>query len=196
MKKLTALLLAMVMCLGLVACGENPNQPVIDAFNAASTAYDAVANTINENIEAYPQELIDVMNEMADSMLEVKELLESDVEIPAENAAELIANLADVEAWANDVYASLDDMTVDTSREAIVDAFNYVSERFDAISIAVNENIEAYDDEFIAGMVSIAEGMIAYKEALDSGVELTEEDSLAMLEELAAVNEWIDSLEG
>ena len=219
MKKLFALFLAMMMVFSLVACGgsdsgadtsddagvEEPSgadtQPAIDAFNAAADAFDAVANAVNEDIDAYSQELIDTLNEMSDAMLEAKELLESDTEIPAETVEELVSNLTDIEAWAIDVYENLDTMTieattVDTSREAVVESFNYVSTRFDAISQEVNANIEAYDEEFVDGMVSVAEGLIAYKELLESGVELTEEESLAILEDLLLIDEWIVSVEG
>ena len=204
MKKLTSLLLALMMCLSLAACGGDSGadaQPAIDAFNAAADAFDAVANAVNENVEAYPQELIDTLNDMADAMLQAKELLESDTELTEEKVTELTGNLADIEAWAEDVYANLDNMTieattVDTSREAVIEAFNYVSTRFDAVSTAVNENIEAYEQEFIDGMVSIAEGLISYKEILDSGAELTEEEGLEILENLTLIDEWIDSLEG
>jgi len=219
MKKLFALFLAMMMVFSLVACGGSDSsadtsddtgveesvgadtQPAIDAFNAAADAFDAVANAVNEDIDAYSQELIDTLNEMSDAMLEAKELLESDTEIPAETVEELVSNLTDIEAWAIDVYENLDTMTieattVDTSREAVVESFNYVSTRFDAISQEVNANIEAYDEEFVDGMVSIAEGLIAYKELLESGVELTEEESLAILEDLLLIDEWIVSVEG
>lgn len=221
MKKLTALLLALVMCLALVACGgedtsaEAPadtqpavettagadTQPAIDAFNTAADAFDTVANAINEDPDAYPQELIDVLNDMADALLEVKGILEDGTEMTEAQVEELIGNLNDIEEWATDVYADLENMTieattVDTSREALIESFNYVSSRFDAVSAEINADIEAYDEEFIDGMISIAEGLIAYKEVLESGVELTEEESLELLENLLLVDEWITTLEG
>ena len=55
MKKITSLLLVLVMCVSLVACGGVDKQPAIDAFNKASTAYDEVATIINENPDAYDQ---------------------------------------------------------------------------------------------------------------------------------------------
>lgn len=200
MKKLTALLLALVMCLGLTACGGTDTQPAIDAFNTAADAFDMTANAINEDVEAYPQELIDTMNEMADAMLEAKALLESDTELTEEKVQELVSDLADVEAWAVDVYENLENMTVeattvDTSKEAVIESFNYVVERFDAISIEVNKNIDAYEEEFIEGMTEIAEGILSYKEILESEAELSEEDAMSILEGLLLVDEWIDSLE-
>ena len=80
-------------------------------------------------------------------------------------------------------------------KQDVIDYFNYVSPRFDAISTAVNENPEAFEQEFIDGMISIAEGMIAYRDTLSSDVELTEEETLDMLEQLQLVDEWVTALE-
>jgi ABC-type glycerol-3-phosphate transport system substrate-binding protein len=110
MKKLIALMLALVMSLSLVACGGGDDtgastdtntpavettgadiQPAIDAFNAASDAFDAVANEVNANIDIYSQELIDTMIAMSDSMTETKTLLESNPELTEEKVQELVA---------------------------------------------------------------------------------------------------------
>ena len=107
MKKVTSLLLALIMCLSLVACGGPDKQPAIDAFNKASDAYDEVATIINENPDAYDQEVIDTLNEMADVLIQHKELLESDDEIEQEKLDEMIAWYGDVEAWVADVKAEL-----------------------------------------------------------------------------------------
>ena len=208
MKKLFALLLALVMSLSLVACGGSDTssdaasgvdtQPVFDAFNSAADAFDAVANEINADLEAYPQELIDVMNEMADAMLEAKALLESGDELTEEVAADLMDKFNEVEVWSDDVAANLENMTieattVDTSKEAVIEAFNYVSTRFDAVSAIINEDIESYDEEFVDGMIEVAEGMIDFKEILESDAELTEEEGMTILETLLEIDEWIDS---
>ena len=79
MKKLVALLIAMAMTLSLAACGGSSDQPAapaapaaptasaaptldkqdaIDAFNKASTIYDALVNKMNAEIELYPADLI------------------------------------------------------------------------------------------------------------------------------------------
>ena len=107
MKKITSLLLALIMCMSLVACGGSDNQPAIDAFNKASDAYDEVATIINENPDAYDQEVIDTLNEMADVLIQHKELLESGDEIEQEKLDEMIAWYGDVEAWVADVKAEL-----------------------------------------------------------------------------------------
>ena len=63
MKKLFPLLLVLVMCVSLVACGGPDKQPAIDEFNEASTAFDALVAIINKDIESYPDEVIEVMVE-------------------------------------------------------------------------------------------------------------------------------------
>lgn len=203
MKKLVSLFLALVMCLALVACGggTDTKQPVIDAFNTAADAFDTVGNAINEDPEAYPQELIDVMNDMADALLEVKDILEGDTELTEEDAANLIGNLQDIQAWSEEVYGDLENMTieattVDTSKEAVIESFNYVSTRFDAVSAEINANIEAYDEEFIDGVIEMAEGLIDFKTVLESNEDLSEEDALLILEGLVMVDEWITEFEG
>ena len=107
MKKITSLLLTLIMCMSLVACGGPDKQPAIDAFNKASDAYDEVATIINENPDAYDQEVIDTLNEMADVLIQHKELLESGDEIEQEKLDEMIAWYGDVEAWVADVKAEL-----------------------------------------------------------------------------------------
>ena len=97
MKKLIALLLAFVMCLSLAACGGPDKQPAIDAFNAANTAFNEVANVMNENPDDFDQEIFDGMNSIATALAEYKELLESDEEITEEMLDEMIAWFASVE---------------------------------------------------------------------------------------------------
>ena len=174
---------------------------LIDTFNETADAFDLAANAINEDIDAYPQELIDVMNELADGLLEIKETLEGDTSAITEEAVEQVTQvLNDTKAWADDVYANLDTLTieattVDTSREAVVEAFNYVSERFNAVSAVINEDIESYDDEFIEGMILVAEGLNEYQALLASDAELAEEDAMLILEDLLAIDEWVTSFE-
>lgn len=109
MKKIVALLLAVMMCVALVACGGGVDkQPAIDAFNEASTAFDEVAVMINADPEAYDQEIIDTMIEMSEVMSQHKALLEGDEEISQETLDEMIAWYGDVLAWVEDVKAVLE----------------------------------------------------------------------------------------
>ena len=87
MKRLIALLLVLVMGLTLVACGgeeekKGPDkQPCIDKFNETSNNFNAVAATINENIDMFDDEVITTMTDMANLLNEYKTLLSGDDEI-------------------------------------------------------------------------------------------------------------------
>ena len=107
MKKITSLLLALIMCMSLVACGGPDKQPAVDAFNKTSNAFNEVATAINENPDAYDQEVIDTMIEMANVLNQHKELLESDTEIDEEQLNEMIAWYGTVDEWVADVKAEL-----------------------------------------------------------------------------------------
>ena len=99
MKRITSLLLALIMCMSLVACGGPDKQPAMDAFNKTSNAFNEVAAVINENPDAYDQEVIDAMVEMANVLNQHKELLESDTEIDEEQLNEMIAWYGTVDEW-------------------------------------------------------------------------------------------------
>lgn len=103
MKKMVTLLMVLVMCVSLTACGGPDRQPTIDAFNKASTAFDEVVAVINENPDAYDQEVFDTMNEMADVLRQHKEMLESDDEIDEEKLNEMQEWYGTVETWVADI---------------------------------------------------------------------------------------------
>lgn len=107
MKKLITLLMAVVMCISIIACGGVDKQPAIDAFNKASNAFNEAAAVINENPSAYDQEVINVMKEMAALLNQHKELLEGDTEIDEEKLNEMIEWYGTVEQWAEDIKVGL-----------------------------------------------------------------------------------------
>ena len=82
-------------------------QPAIDAFNNATSVYDALVNEINADISAYPQELIDVMMEMSEALLENKSVLEGDQELTQEQIDAMVAAFGDVEKWAKETSSEL-----------------------------------------------------------------------------------------
>lgn len=82
-------------------------QAAIDAFNKASTSFNEVANAINANPDAYDQDVIDTMIEMADVLQQHKELLEGDTEIEEDKLNEMIEWYGTVEEWVSDVKAEL-----------------------------------------------------------------------------------------
>ncbi|MBQ4538637.1 MAG: hypothetical protein II995_03405 [Oscillospiraceae bacterium] len=214
MKKLVALLIAMAMTLSLAACGGSSDQPAapaapaaptasaaptldkqdaIDAFNKASTIYDALVNKMNAEIELYPADLIEVMNEMADAMIENKEILESDQELTEENVKEMIAAFAEVEKWAVDTEAVLDDLKAQTGdKNAVIEVFNTTSTAFDTMTAKINANITAYPQEVIDVMTQMADSLIECKTLLESDTELTAEEADTLIRQLTDIKNWVD----
>ncbi len=108
MKKIIAFLMAVIMSLSLVACaGGIDRQPAIDAFNKASTAFDEFADVINENPDAYDEEIINGMVELANVMIQHKEMLEGEEEIAEETLAEMITWYGTVEQWVAEAKTEL-----------------------------------------------------------------------------------------
>lgn len=108
MKKIIALVAALVLCLSLVACGGPDKQPAIDAFNKTSTAFNAVSARINENIDMFDESNIATMQEFSDLLNQYGELLGGDQEIAQEDLDAMIEWFAEVDAWVAAVDAELD----------------------------------------------------------------------------------------
>ena len=205
MKKLVALMLVLMMSLSLVACGGVDKQPIIDTFNATSTAFDAVGSRINANPDLLSQEEIDIMVQMAEVLITCKNGLESDQELDEEQAATLISALEEVQIWVEEVDAIVTEreaaaVEAETAEDAldkdmVIEAFNYVSSMFDSISAVVNENPDDYDEDFIEGMISIANGLQGYKEVLESDVEPTQEELIILWNDMADIEEIMLTLE-
>lgn len=107
MKKLIALVLALVLCLAVAACGGPDRQPAIDAFNKARDAFNEVATVINADIEAYDEEVITTMTEMANLLEEHRQVLEGNEELTQEKLDEMLAWYGEVETWVASVKADL-----------------------------------------------------------------------------------------
>ena len=193
MKKLCTLLLALVMCFALVACGVD-KQPAIDAFNSANTKFTELANMVNENIGAYPQDVIDVMMEMSDALSQSKDLLESDQELTEENVAELVASFNEIETWAVDAKAELEVYSTGADKQPAIDAFNSANTAFTEIANAVNENIDAFDEEFINSMIEMSEILSVYKNGLEGDMVFTEDEINEMVEQFALIEEWVNEV--
>ena len=99
MKKLVALLLVLLLSLSLTACGGADRQPAIDAFNAASAAFDRLTAAINADAEAYADEVHETLTEVADVLQQHKAILEGEDDITQELLDEMIVWYGDVEAW-------------------------------------------------------------------------------------------------
>ncbi|MBE5867795.1 MAG: hypothetical protein E7293_02400 [Lachnospiraceae bacterium] len=97
MKKLFAIVLAMVMCLSLVACGGPDKQTAIDAFNSANTVYTKIAVVVNSDADFISDEDLATLLEIADGVVSYKALLESDTKLTEDQINEIVAWGADVE---------------------------------------------------------------------------------------------------
>lgn len=107
MKKLIALVLALILCLSLVACGPD-RQPAIDAFNKAKDSFNEVANAINADIESYDPEVIETMNGIADAMEQNRKRLESDEDLTQEQLDEIMKWCEEVDDWVKMAKADLE----------------------------------------------------------------------------------------
>lgn len=106
--KLLALLLALAMAFGLTACGENPKKDeAIDAFNKTSTAFNEVANIVNENTDSMKEDDIKTFQEMSELLTTYKNLLEGDGEISDEKYDEMITWFGTVQNWISQVKTEL-----------------------------------------------------------------------------------------
>lgn len=195
-KKICAVLMAMVMSLSLVACGGVDIQPAIDAFNSASTAYDTVSNKINAEIEAYPEELITAMTDLANTMLEYKAVLESGEELTEEQVTEMITVFAEVEKWATDTDAKLDEFkTIGADKQPAIDAFNKAATAYDNIAAEINANADLYPQDVIDVMTQMAESLTQCKEMLESDTMLTEEKVNELVKTLTDIEAWVATVE-
>lgn len=196
MKKLSAIIMAMVMSLSLVACGGVDIQPAIDAFNNASTAYDAVSNKVNAEIEAYPEEFVTTMNELADTMLEYKAVLESGEELTEEQVNEMITVFAEVENWATDTEPKLDEFkTIGADKQPAIDAFNKTATAFDKVVDEINANAELYSQDVIDIMTQMSDSLTQCKELLESDTMLTEETVNDLVKQLTDIEAWVAEVE-
>lgn len=196
MKKLSTLLIALVMCVSLVACGGADPQPAIDSFNSASDAYDTLIDKINANIEAYPQELIDAISEMGSTLTEYKDMLESEREYTEEEVTGMIEVFTEVENWAKDLDAQLEELAnAGIDKQAAIDAFNATSTAFDALANKVNASPEAFSQEEIDLLNQMADTLIQCKELLESDQELTQEQIDALVTDLNNIEAWVAEAE-
>ncbi|MBE6612573.1 MAG: hypothetical protein E7632_08770 [Ruminococcaceae bacterium] len=106
MKKILAVVLALVMCLAIVSCGVD-KQPAIDAFNKTSAAFNEVSTVINADIESYDEEFITVMVDMANLLNEYQVILSDDTELTQEDVDAMIEWFGTVDAWVEEVKAAL-----------------------------------------------------------------------------------------
>ena len=114
--------------------------------------------------------------------------------------------LNDIEAWVADATGLAEEEAaaavegeveaeVSVDMDAAIEYFNSVSTAFDAIATEVNNNPDAYTEEFIDQMIGISEGLTECKAGLEAGAELTEEEYADFIEVLGQVEEWLLAVE-
>ena len=89
MKKFTALLLTLVLCLSMVACGSGgpDKQPAIDSYNTLAENYNAFVDIANKDLSAWGEEGIEFS---ADVINEYGTKLDSDEELTQEEIDEMV----------------------------------------------------------------------------------------------------------
>ena len=108
MKKFFALVLSFLLVLSLVACGGPDRQPAIDAFNATSAAFNEFSAVVNENIEEYPDDFVDLMIDMAELLNEYQGILSDDsYELSEDDLNAMIEWFGTVDTWIADSEAEL-----------------------------------------------------------------------------------------
>ncbi|MBR4863288.1 MAG: hypothetical protein IKU07_01825 [Oscillospiraceae bacterium] len=90
MKKLIALVLALVLTLSLAACGNTSKKLATEALDAASKAFNELADKMNEDIGYYEDSAVEAITEMALMLEENKQLLENSKEFTQEQLNELM----------------------------------------------------------------------------------------------------------
>ena len=90
MKKLIAFVLALVLCLSLVACGGPDKQPAVDSYNKLAENYNTFVEKENENLENWAEEDIEYMNQIADVINEYAAKLSGDTEFTQEEIDEMV----------------------------------------------------------------------------------------------------------
>lgn len=93
MKKLISLLLALVLCFALVACGDSgpDKQPAIDAYVEVCENYNQLVNLLNENIDAIPEEEIEFYNGCSELLEEYgAKLADENAELTQEELDEMV----------------------------------------------------------------------------------------------------------
>lgn len=99
MKKLTALFLALLLCLSFAACDSGADkQPAIDSFNNASVLLGEVCDAFEADPDSMA-ELEETLYQMTESMTKCKEMLESDQPLTEEKVTELVGILDNIATW-------------------------------------------------------------------------------------------------
>ena len=106
MKKMIALMLALVLCLALVACGGPDVQPAIDAYNELASNYNTFVDVANQDLDSWAVEDIEFMNEVAGVITQYGETLDGGAEFTQEQIDEMTAMFGELNATIEDYLAA------------------------------------------------------------------------------------------
>jgi len=90
MKKLLAILMILVMCVSLVACGGADKQPAIDSYNQLATIYNTFVDISNQDLSGWTDEDIEFFNGCADVITDYGTKLETEDNFTQEEVDEMV----------------------------------------------------------------------------------------------------------
>ena len=191
MKKLITLAMALLLCFALVSCGGVDTQPAIDAFNAANTAFTALANDVNAEIDAYDEEFLELLYEMSDVLAQQKELLEGDTDLTEEQVTEMVSALKGIEDWCNETHSQLDVLKAAAALTSLAETYDETVAAFDALATKVNENLDTIDPEVVPVMNTMHDSLVAAGEAILSDVEVSAQQAAELEAALTEIHDWV-----
>ena len=170
-------------------------EPAVQAFNAASDVYDALANDINVNTANYPDDIIADIQEMGEALAMTKELLESDQELSDEQIAAIVEQMNTNEAVLQEVAGLfMNQIAPDEEKVAVAEYLAELYFRYDALANIITEDFSLYTDDFLNEFVAMAEGFDAYAADLQTD-DLTGEALSRIAVELTGVEAWLSTVE-
>lgn len=203
MKKLTALLLALALCLALTACGGGADtQPAIDAFNNTTAGFDALAEKINANPDVIDAELAQDLADMSALLGEYKALLESDQEITQESVDDMIAWFGTVDALVEEINGEIDaalaaggeeEGITDEQIAALTEVYNQIAPLYNEVYAAAEKNGWLADEQTAAELDAVGGTMGVVGQALTEDLSMLEDADVDALPE--ALLQFVPELE-
>ena len=158
MKKILALMMALVMTLSLAACGVDKTA-VTEAFNNTNTELNAVGTLANENLDKMNQPTMDALTEISNAMAAFKAEIESD-DLSQERADEIVAELKNFPARIAEMKTKVEALiegggagvteeqaaTLTQIAQSLTDVHAKYAEHYDSF----NDDTKAFVDEIAA----------------------------------------------
>ena len=180
MKKVIALLLAIVMCVALTACGGVDKSAAIDAYNANHLLLVEVAELANANIEIMDASVTDAVTEISYALGDIQAELES-ADITQERVDEIEAQMA--------VYAEELAAYKAIVEETVANGGAVAGSEYDVL-VAYATRLYGHQEEMMAIAAETQDGSLSLDDAKARFAQLAA-DSNATYEEIAAT-EWTE----